>query len=382
MNPPATVPPPHHAGLDAVRGLAATAVVLVHVYQLFLLGGHVQSWARAGDAGVSVFFVLSGYLICASVVRDPAFSRRTFAIRRAARILPAYYVSLVIALVLVDATPLFTTGGRADVAAHLVLLHGLFPGMRYSINGVWWTLTVEVLFYALIALVAGVLRTARGGWIVVGAMVATALAWRHLVWSPDPTTTAYRIQQLPGVADLFAAGMALALAERAAWFRRLMARSWARIVVLAGTAVALPLVLWIYHANQPTYLRSTRLLLLWPLALGIAVAGLILCIRTWGVASDRIARRSGLALLGTLSFGIYLMHPFVIGAYGPAWFARNPDPPVVPFVLFALAGSVLTATGLHLWVERPGMDWGRRLTAPTRPTSPAPHPAPQPQEAS
>ncbi|MBX3285963.1 MAG: acyltransferase, partial [Actinobacteria bacterium] len=265
-------------------------------------------------------------------------------------------------------------GGRADVAVHLVLLHGLFPGMRYSINGVWWTLTVEVLFYLLVALLAGVLRSVRGGWFVAGALTVTALAWRHLAWSPDTVTTGYRMQQLPGVADLFAAGMALALAERTRWFRDLLARAWARALLLGGTAVALPVVLWTYHANQPTYYRNTHLLLVWPLALGLATAGLILCIRTWGAASDRIARASGLAFLGTISYGIYLLHPLVIGAYGPAWFQRNPAPPVVPFVLYAMAGSVLTATGLHLLVERPGMAWARRLTSPARPDHPAPRP--------
>ncbi len=363
MDRPDEVATPHHAGLDAVRGVAAGAVVVVHVYQVFLLAGHVQSWARAGDAGVMVFFVLSGYLICRSVLANPSFSRRTYAISRATRILPAYYVSLAAGLLLVDATPLFTPGGRLDVATHLVLLHGLFPGMRYSINGVLWTLTVEMLFYALIALVAGPLRSARGGWAVAGAMILSALAWRHFAWSPDSSTTLYRMQQLPGVADLFATGMLLALAERTSWYVDLVRRTWVRAAALAGTAVSLPLVLWVYHANHMTYLRNTRLLLVWPLALGIATTGLILCIRTWGPASDRFARRTGLAFVGMVSFGVYLLHPFVLRAFAIPWFQRDPDPPVVLVVLFAMAGSLIVATGLHHLVERPGMAWGRRLTA-------------------
>ncbi len=146
------------AALDAVRALAAIGVVLTHVAAVLVFRGMPLRWASIGDAGVLVFFVLSGYLIASSVLRPTRFDVRGYMIRRALRILPLYYASMLVALVLIDPTPLLSGPGRADVATHVVLLHGLSRGMRYSIAGIWWTLTVEWLFYVFMAIVGVTFR--------------------------------------------------------------------------------------------------------------------------------------------------------------------------------------------------------------------------------
>ena len=197
------------AALDAVRALAAIGVVLTHVAAVLLFRGMPMRWASIGDAGVLVFFVLSGYLIASSVLRPTRFDVRGYMIRRALRILPLYYASMLVALVLIDPTPLLSGPGRADVATHVVLLHGLSRGMRYSIAGIWWTLTVEWLFYVFMAIVAAVFRRPPYGWLIAIGMILLGVVWRLVVFetSTSAADSAYLVQQFPGAADLFGIGM-------------------------------------------------------------------------------------------------------------------------------------------------------------------------------
>jgi hypothetical protein len=69
---------------------------------------------------------------------------------------------MVIAVALLDPTPLFSAEGRADIFMHILVLHGLAQGMRYSILGVWWTLSVECLYYLSMTLLRPSLRQGLG----------------------------------------------------------------------------------------------------------------------------------------------------------------------------------------------------------------------------
>lgn len=267
-------------GYDVLRAVAALGIVFIHLYQLFLLRGvDALAWARSGDAGVPIFFVLSGFLIATSILRSSSFDRRSYGLRRAARILPLYYLVLVIAFVFVDPTPMLTGTGQSDVLAHVFFLHGLFRSTRYTINGVLWTLTTEVLFYALMAVLAPLFRHRTAGWAVAGTMVVIGPAWRWVVWSPNVEDAAYAVQQLPGMADLFGVGMLLALLLRQGWAERLLRRGLVRLVLVVATVAWLVPISLSYHRRHAEYWTSHRYVTLWPLLFAVGIAGLILCLR-------------------------------------------------------------------------------------------------------
>lgn len=198
----------HLGGLDGLRGLAALAVFGVHVNQTVRAGAQpfpisVERVLENGDHGVSLFFCLSGFLLAipfwralVDATKLPSF--RSYAARRAARILPAYYAALTILIV---------AGGlwRAPEALPDVLLHYafLFNYAEFSIlsiNPVFWTLAVEVQFYVLLPLLFLALRrippAAAFAWVMVIAITAYALSRgivsaveRPVPWPWDPRLT-------------------------------------------------------------------------------------------------------------------------------------------------------------------------------------------------
>jgi peptidoglycan/LPS O-acetylase OafA/YrhL len=351
------------AALDAVRALAAIGVVLAHVAAVLVFRGMPLQWAAIGDAGVLVFFVLSGYLIASSVLRPARFDVRGYMIRRALRILPLYYASMLVALVLIDPTPLLSGPGRVDVGTHLILLHGLSRGMRYSIAGIWWTLTVEWLFYLFIAVVAVVFRRAAYGWLIAIGMILLGVVWRLVVFetSTSAADSAYLVQQLPGAADLFGIGMVTALAARTSVPPRLWRHATLRSALLVVSAGLVAGALYVYYDRKPGYWQDGAMMVLWPLVLGVAVAGMLVCLTRPTSAVHAATRWTGLAYLGVISFGIYLFHPFVIEAFDRASFANGRTVSAFPFILVALAATVLVSMVFHYVLERPAMHWGRRL---------------------
>ena len=152
---------------DSWRALAIAGVVLLH---LTILSGLVTTgqedlvakltWGTVGHA-IDVLFIVSGFVVFLPTVARGSFgSLRGYAIRRAARLLPAYWLILVIMLVLaaVGSVPF---PGPGDTIAHFLGLHGpvgmAFPGTTtgFGINPPVWTLSVEICFYIVLPLVAG-----------------------------------------------------------------------------------------------------------------------------------------------------------------------------------------------------------------------------------
>jgi peptidoglycan/LPS O-acetylase OafA/YrhL len=205
-----------------------------------------------------VFFVLSGMVILRSL-EGFGYDRKRFLLVRAARIMPAFLVVFAAAVAvqpLPTALPwmpwvaadepgraVWSTGWPArwaeEIGAHLTMTHGLFPdgvlpGAWISFLGAAWSLSTEAQFYAVVALLAPLLRK-RGGLVrLFLALSAAALVWK---WAaPD----AWRFSRvfLPNKAQYFALGIA-----SADWIADARPRAAARFATVLCASLALS-ALW------------------------------------------------------------------------------------------------------------------------------------------
>ena len=146
--------------LDGLRAVAAGLVILTHAAFLTGFGatGGLMGrlWAR-GDFGVGIFFALSGFLLHRGLVSKDASGRLDvlgYALRRLARVVPAYWVTL--AAVVVFANP-----PLRDWLLHAALLQIYVPDAWISSFGQSWSLATEISFYAALPLVVMLLRPLR-----------------------------------------------------------------------------------------------------------------------------------------------------------------------------------------------------------------------------
>jgi peptidoglycan/LPS O-acetylase OafA/YrhL len=324
---PAAAPPDNPATFPAIDLLRALAALLVLVYHVTVLGkweGVPQHgvWLafHRGWVGVDLFFVISGFVIAWSALngyaaQGPAF-RWPFAQRRFWRIVPLYYFTSLIFLFLVQPALLAIPADKlaTHVLSHLFFVHNLAPGTFGSINGVAWSVGLEVQFYLLMLLITPWLARVNAYRGLLMAAVL-ALAYRYLttrVLVPGLPDTDVHEQlvaatQLPGVIDQFACGMFLALALRR---REGLAHRWLTVgwrnfgfwLVLAGVLLWASLKLHLTY----TYWDRAAMIVFWRPLLTLGMAGLVAAAVTFPWASIRLL--APLRYVGEISYGIYLWH--------------------------------------------------------------------------
>jgi acetyltransferase len=315
----ATASTARSSGLDAVRAIACAMVVLCHV-SLYAGSGELSGLKN----GVMLFFALSGYLLYRPFVTGNVDLGR-YGIARAARILPAYVVALV-GLTLI-------TGDRSFAdrpLTYLLFMQNYDPALWQGFIGVSWSLTLEVLFYVTLPLIARAvagrptrllaLATASfvGGLLaIVAAVVLDPVPDRRMV------TTLY-----PFMVWAFVPGMLVAL-----WADRPRLRS--PFVLVAG------IILVIVGTTAPW--ASIDL----PSAFGaFFVVGWVVA-----VAPDLRRLRSPAAAGAAISYSVYLWHGDLLASFDP---------------LVALALTIAVAALIYVVVERPSIDLGRALTGRQR----------------
>ena len=318
-------------GLDAVRAIGATAVVATHCgfWTGRSIHGPFSGLLARMDVGVALFFVLSGFLLFRPFVvaaeRGSAWPvASTYLLRRTLRILPAYWLVVVVSLLVLSENahlngPLYWL---RDVT--LTQIYGLDWGRAAGLTQTW-SLATEVAFYLVLPLLADlVLRVFhRPAAVLVGLMAVSPL-WFTYIASPGGLDPRVAGQWLPGYLDWFGAGMLLALLEVQSrgnepwgWVARaheLAAAPWtcwamaAGLLAVATSAVAGP--------QDLTTLTGPEQIVKNLLYLGIAV--LFVLPFTLGTTSARtvhgVLDSRTVHWLGEISYGVFLWHLLVLEA--------------------------------------------------------------------
>ena len=328
--------------LDGMRGIAVLWVVAFHYigFRQQLGDPWIAALARVteldrivrnGYLGVDLFFLLSGFLLAlpwflhARAGRPPP-SARGFYERRVRRIVPAYYVQLVLLFVLVMPLLHGRSYWKSDLWVYLwnAVAHGLFiqnttplTGGSMNANGALWTLAVEVQFYVLMPLMVPlVVRAPR---VVLAVALAITLWWQWAVqhdlrllvdaqlalgahWHWSEEIVRYLLtMQLPGYVAHFALGMVLGRAWLA--LRDGAAPRWLR-ALLGPAAIAAPVVVWLALAHsggfEPGHARLVAAAALGVLLLGAAASD--------ARAVRAVLGRGPLAFAGRVSYSAYLYH--------------------------------------------------------------------------
>jgi len=319
------------AGLDGVRALSVTAVVWHHA--------GVAAWVPMlanGFLGVDVFFVLSGFLIVTLLLRERdrrgSISLRDFYARRTLRIFPLYY-GLIGGLMLAHAVhPLEFT---APVMAHAPELL-TYTANFFAVPGalaVTWSLAAEEQFYLVWPAIE---RTCGRLWWPVwlaALVVSQAFNFGLLPQLGLPVLEATFTPILLGV------GLAHALHSPVgfAWFGRHLARPAARWI---GLALLLGLV------NIPGDIAGP-VRLAFHVTVTATLGAVVLHNGTTGVLTAWPLRR-----IGVVSYGVYLLHMFVLAV------VERATPGLPPALRFA---AVLTATWLAAELSYRGFE--RRFLA-------------------
>src|SRR5687768_14720209 len=193
------------SGLDGLRAAACLMVVLFHSHTVAGISyGPLDPFIQGGDTGVWVFFALSGYLLYRPFLTG-AVDLRSYALKRASRILPGYYVALVALLIL--------TGSRLPMehpAEYLSMSASYHTDLR-GFLGPAWTLAVEVLFYVTLPLIAWAAR-GREVRVLAGLAVASMLISLFHRYSATEATV-WTNDFYPLVFFAFVPGMLLAVLE-------------------------------------------------------------------------------------------------------------------------------------------------------------------------
>ena len=310
------------AALDGLRGVAILLVILGHYLPGRVVEGELSTALGSfGVGNVVLFFLLSGFLIERNLLRQPNLV--AYGLRRACRILPAYWVCLVVLLVL-HRILMHDKGYAAlpDFTANALLMTDVLHAQVMS--GVFWTLMIEVKFYVLAPLIT------LGGRRAIMTAPFVAVAANALVFAIRGEAShllTYLVYCLVGM-------------NFALWHRREMSSS-ILVAIVAMAAIAIGVFSPYYKVGQVVFTIVNAAMLALALTRGLAIPGL--------------------PFIGAVSYIWYLYHA---GLGYPLMATLEAAPYSLSAIrtTFVAAGLTLTVAWMsYIFIERPAIEKGRQV---------------------
>jgi peptidoglycan/LPS O-acetylase OafA/YrhL len=342
---------PYLPGIDGLRAVAVIAVMLFHLWPHALPGGFV---------GVDIFFVISGYVVTAAMVRDTsrpfAAFIATFYARRFRRIVPALVVCLCVTVAFSVAfipnawlsDSLRDTGLSAFFGLSNFTLVSTDDGYfatrtEYNPFTHTWSLAVEEQFYLVFPLVLYFgLRQWRGGSVggairLVGALCALSVAWSAWASYHSASAAYYMLPSRFWELGLGAVVCLVGDEKRASW----LARGGPHVWIMGGVGLVAVALVWADPRAFP-----------FPWALPAVLGALMLVVAFSGPLPNsslvRFFTARPMVVVGLLSYSLYLWHWPVYTLLRWTWGLAS-----WPMYILALFLTLVCAGCSYRWVERP-----------------------------
>ncbi len=369
--------------LESLRGVAILLVILHHADRLVVPSSDGSStdptlpgaFVASGHTGVTLFFVLSAFLLSRPFIRAATTTRPVstahFFERRALRILPLYWATVIVSSVLYG----YASGNSMrDGLPYLVFLNS-FAGLTtrmFPFSDVWWSLATEVQFYLVLPLAGLALRSRIGRWLLSAAFIVYCIAYAQSVHNGFHIFSTNSVQGLYGRLPAFAFGVAAAwLYDRhGTRLRQVLERRmvWGRggadallIAVLCALGLLLRKVAILGYFKAEAHWHAWH----------VVEAALWTVVVLWVVIAPsrlgRVCDGRALKRIGVLSYSLYLVHLpilFIIlfglrGRIPAVYEGWNPTSLALAAAGFALAIGLSSLT--YRFIERPFLVWKARI---------------------
>lgn len=356
---PSLPEPQTHAGrlqgLDGLRAISALLVVWHHCFFMVWppmygkapdgVAANLTSWLAFGHFPVVVFIVISGFCLGLPVAQNRWRGWREFYRRRARRILPPYYASVALSLLLIAILIGQDTGTHWDASVpvdysqvwkHLLLVNNIFGA--HEINGVYWSIAVEWQIYLLFPPLVW-LWIKWGPYVTAGAAILLAYAM-----SAKTHETAYHWTSAHLLGS-FALGL---LAAHLHHHKHLSRVLLAGVASLASGGV-------VYYCTITPIGEASRHFPALDIPVGMAAACLLLLAVQPGTTSNRILELRGLRNTGAFSYSLYLVHmPLlqVVWLTAVAPLGLTGVSALLVMLTLGTVVSIAAAYGFYLLVER------------------------------
>ena len=358
--------------LHSIRGLAAIAVLLFHWEQFFPSGGvWIQKHFPAdtlldptiyigfGWMGVPLFFILSGWLLGGQVIRAQITFPflQTFWKRRFLRIYPAVWTELIALLLIAEFIPgLISELSYDSLYLQFLLWINLPPFMAPPINGVWWTLPVELGFYLLLPLLGWLTGFATWRAMLLSSLAIT-LSWRF--WIFQTADVDNYLVVLPVLDSLIGTFFTFMLGFSLNFIPAGRSKRQRKLYLTLGIILLLSLMQWQLWLNDQYWLGHW-IIVVWPPLVALAIATIVGQLDE-PLPSMSWLKSSILVWLGHVSFGIYLWHFQVMRVLALMYpdFWTTPTSSLLALFI-AMPITLLLASLSFYLVEKPLMGWGKQ----------------------
>jgi len=326
-------------GLQVGRGMAALSVVVGHAVAMSSSGNAWGLWEFLGRYGVTLFFIISGFIMVHTTGRGP-FDARRFMASRLRRIVPLYLLAnLVLAVVTLVAPHAFR---RTVFNAWHILLSILFiPAYDPAGSGrIWpffrlgWTLNYEMFFYFCFAALAFVTVRTRVALLSFGFLALIVIGQLHSFQDAIPRFYT-QIDTLG-----FVVGAVLGLAEMRGKLR-----------LKLPTAIALAAFTLLASGFLSVRFDTIRDFN-WTQIMVVVICAIHLVLLTMLFDVKRFRYPALILRVGDMSYSLYLFHMFPVGLF--AMFEHKAPPIlVVPLIGLSIVATLAISAMIYHFVERP-----------------------------